>query len=91
MTTKERISPEQVLADMIAARYGVKPPDISALPMTVRRRAVTEFSDRLAAVGEGFVELHHTGESRAAVRRRFARMSRRIDLHNLQADTEESS
>lgn len=80
---------EEVVAAMFAERHDTIAPDLAGLPRHERQIALTEWADKVGALSpEGRVVLHHTGQTREEVLRRFQRMEARKARQTISASPE---
>lgn len=84
-----RMSTEEVIAAMFAERHSTVAPDLSGRGREDRQSALTEWADKVGALSpEGRVVLHHTGQTREEVLRRFQRMEARKARQTIAASPE---
>ena len=75
---KARAPQEHVIVAQLGERAGFAAPSLLGGRTAERRRQFTQWTDSLGeAASEGFVKLHHTGQTADEVRRRFRRMDAR--------------
>ena len=75
---KARAPQEHVIVAQMGERAGAEAPSLLDGRTSERRRQFTQWTDSLGeAASEGFVKLHHTGQTAEEVRRRFRRMDAR--------------
>ena len=72
-----RMCTEQALLETMTVRYDLDAPALYHFDERERKIAFTGVTDKLSAMPGAAIELHHTGESRSAVRERFRKLERK--------------